>query len=339
MVMMAVFLVLAFLASLILTGWFRHYAIATRLLDIPNARSSHHQPTPRGGGLAVVCVFLFSVPVFFLMGLMTSGELCAFLGSGALVAVVGFMDDRRHIPAPLRLAAHFLAAAWGLFWLGGMPALPMINLVQVPGMGSVLGLFYLVWLLNLYNFMDGIDGLAGIEAISVCAGGGLLYWLAGNNAHYWPLAILAMAVAGFLCWNFPPAKIFMGDAGSGFLGLVLGLFSIQAAWSAPQFFWSWLILLGVFIVDATWTLLHRLLGGEKFYEAHRSHAYQRAARRFGAHKPVSLAVVMINLFWLLPVALWVGKGGLNGLLGLLLAYCPLFILALIFKAGSKEVSE
>ncbi|MDD5126464.1 MAG: glycosyl transferase, partial [Methylovulum sp.] len=151
--------------------------------------------------------------------------------------------------------------------------------------------------------------------------------------------LLAMAVAGFLCWNFPPAKIFLGDGGSGFLGIVLGIFSLQAAWCSPQFFWSWLILLGVFIVDATWTLLHRLYQGEKVYQAHRSHAYQKAARRYGAHKPVSLAVAMINVFWLLPMALWVGMGGINGLFGMLLSYVPLFILAVIFKAGAKEVAE
>lgn len=137
-------------------------------------------------------------------------------------------------------------------------------------------------------------------------------------------------------WNFPPAKIFMGDAGSGFLGLVLGLFSIQAAWIKPQFFWSWLILLGVFIVDASWTLARRFLRGEKVYEAHRSHGYQFASRHFGAHKPVSLGIAAINVVWLLPIALWVGLGNLEGLTGLILAYSPLILLAIQFKAGAKE---
>jgi len=145
-----------------------------------------------------------------------------------------------------------------------------------------------------------------------------------------------MAVAGFLLWNFPPAKIFMGDAGSGFLGITLGLFSIQAAHIAPQFFYSWLILLGVFIVDATWTLIRRFLRGEKVYEAHRSHAYQFASRQYLSHKTVTLAVAAINTCWLLPIALWVGLGNLNGLLGLMIAYLPLWLLAVHFKAGLAE---
>lgn len=100
--------------------------------------------------------------------------------------------------------------------------------------------------------------------------------------------------------------------------------------------WSWLILLGVFTVDATWTLFRRLLRGDKVYEAHRSHAYQYASRRFGNHLPVTLAVLGINLLWLLPIALWVGLGGLDGLLGLLVAYLPLVVLAVKFKAGERE---
>ncbi|MGZ8226134.1 MAG: glycosyl transferase, partial [Methylococcaceae bacterium] len=108
--------------------------------------------------------------------------------------------------------------------------------------------------------------------------------------------------------------------------------------AVPQFFWSWLILLGVFIVDATWTLLRRCGQGEKIYEAHRSHAYQYASRYYGAHKPITLAVGAINICWLTPVALWVGLGSLNGLLGLCLAYLPLVLLAVHFKAGVKEIA-
>ena len=131
----------------------------------------------------------------------------------------------------------------------------------------------------------------------------------------------------------------MGDAGSGFLGIVLGVLSLQAGWIAPELFWGWVILLGVFVVDATWTLLRRLLRGERVYEAHRSHAYQYASREFGRHLPVTLAVGAINLAWLLPIAAWVGLGGLDGLLGVAIAYAPLVGLALRFRAGEPEVRE
>ena len=135
--------------------------------------------------------------------------------------------------------------------------------------------FYLVWLLNLYNFMDGIDGLASLQAIFVCVGGALLYWLNGQLTQAL-LPFIASFLPCFLdsCSGIFHRKIFMGDAGSGFLGIVLGILSIHAMWMNTNFFWAWLVLLGVFIVDATYTPIRRLLRGDKVYEAHRSHAYQ-----------------------------------------------------------------
>lgn len=323
--------------SLFLTGVLRRYALARSLMDIPNGRSSHSVPTPRGGGVAIVLSFLAALPLLASVGVLAWPVMWALLGAGGWVAVVGFLDDHGHIAARWRLLAHFIGAGWALGWLGGLPPLVIFGFdLDLGWLGYALAAFYLVWLLNLYNFMDGIDGIASVEAICVCLGGALLYLLLGEGgAALAPLA-LALAVAGFLFWNFPPARIFMGDAGSGFLGIALGVLSLQAAWVAPQLLWSWLILLGVFIVDATWTLFRRLLRGDKVYEAHRSHAYQYASREFGKHLPVTLAVAGLNLFWLLPIALWVGLGGLDGALGLLVAYLPLVWLAVRFKAGQRE---
>ncbi|AZF52042.1 Undecaprenyl-phosphate alpha-N-acetylglucosaminyl 1-phosphate transferase [Pseudomonas sp. R4-34-07] len=257
-----------------------------------------------------------------------------------MVALVGFMDDHGHIAARWRLLGHFIASGWALFWLGGLPQISVLGLeVNLLWFGQFVAILYLVWMLNLYNFMDGIDGIASIEAISVCLGACLLYWLAGFEGLIWLPMLLAAAVAGFLFWNFPPARIFMGDAGSGFLGITLGVLSIQAAWSSSQLLWAWLILLGVFVVDATFTLIRRLVRGDKVYEAHRSHAYQFASRRFGRHLPVTLAVAGINLFWLLPLSLCVVYLGLDGAVGLIVAYVPLIGLALKFNAGALERRE
>lgn len=328
--------------SLLMTGALRRYALARSLMDIPNARSSHSVPTPRGGGVAIVVSFLLAVPLIANMGLVAWSLAWALLGAGTGIAVLGFLDDHGHIAARWRLLGHFMAAAWALFWLGGLPSLSVFGFnVALGWLGHGLAVVYLVWLLNLYNFMDGIDGIASVEAICVCVGGALLYVLLGFTGSLQPATwlmpmLLAVAVAGFLLWNFPPARIFMGDAGSGFLGITLGVLSLQAAWIAPQLFWSWLILLGVFIVDATYTLLRRLLRGDKVYEAHRSHAYQYASRQFSRHLPVTLVVGAINLLWLLPIALWVGCGGMDGLLGLLISYAPLSYLAFKFKAGALE---
>ena len=232
---------------------------------------------------------------------------------------------------------HFAAAAWALFWIGGLAPVAFGGVTIALGlMGAALTLVYLVWMLNLYNFMDGIDGLASAEAICVCLGSCLIYGLTGHIELMWVALILSAAVGGFLCWNFPPARIFMGDAGSGFLGLVLGVMSLASAWVSTALLWSWLILLGVFVVDATWTLIRRMFNGDKVYEAHRSHAYQYASRRYGSHKKVVLAVIFINVLWLFPVAVAVGKGIIPGVQGTIIAYLPLMFLALVFRAGVRE---
>lgn len=325
------------LASLWLTWVLRRYALARSLMDIPNGRSSHTVPTPRGGGVAIVLSFLLTLPFLAFTVEVPLPVVWALTGAGGLIAVVGFLDDHGHIAARWRLLAHFLAAGWALLWLGGLPAIKLFGAdISLGWLGHALAAFYLVWLLNLYNFMDGIDGIASVEAICTCLGACLIYWLTGNEHLIWSPLLLAMAVLGFLYWNFPPARIFMGDAGSGFLGIILGVLSLQAAWSSPQFLWVWLILLGVFIVDATFTLIRRLVRGDKVYEAHRSHGYQFASRQFGRHLPVTLAVVFINLFWLLPIALGVGLFGLDGIIGVALAYLPLIFLALRFHAGELE---
>ena len=328
---------LAVFASLLLTWLLRRYALAKSLMDIPNARSSHSVPTPRGGGVAIVVTFLALLPLLGWTGWLGWPSVIGLFGGGAWVAIVGFLDDHGHIAARWRLLAHFIGAGWVLAWLPALPQLALAGYNLDLGLvGYGLAALMLVWLLNLYNFMDGIDGIASIEAITVCVGGALLYALIGIPMLAAAPLLLAACVGGFLVWNFPPARIFMGDAGSGFLGLILGGMTLQAAWATPQLLWSWLILLGVFIVDATFTLLRRLLRGDRVYEAHRSHAYQYASRHYGAHLPVTLAVLAINVLWLLPWACIVALGYVDGLLALLISWLPLVLLAVRFNAGQLE---
>jgi Fuc2NAc and GlcNAc transferase len=321
------------------TGALRKYALARSLIDVPNARSSHSVPTPRGGGVAIVLSFLIALPVLAWTDAVAWPVALALLGAGGWIAIIGFLDDHGHIAARWRLLAHFGGAIWALFWIGGMAPISLFGLeFNLGWFGYVIGAFYLVWMLNLYNFMDGIDGLASIEAICACLGACLVYWIAGHTSLAIAPLVLAMAVLGFLVWNFPPAKIFMGDAGSGFLGIVLAVMSLYAAWTNPLFLWAWLILLGVFIVDATFTLIRRLLRGDKVYEAHRSHGYQYASRKYGSHRAVTLAITAINLLWLVPVAILVVMQYLDGVAGLVLAYVPLVLLAFKYHAGELEVA-
>ena len=288
--------------------------------------------------MAIVVTFLAALAVLAATGLIQPAFAAALGGAGFLVALVGFLDDHRHVDARWRLLTHFCAAAWAIAWLGGLPPLDLWSApVSLGWPGHILAAVYLVWLLNLYNFMDGIDGIAGLEAVTVGLSATALYYSNAPGDPAWTLpALLALATLGFLLWNWPPAKIFMGDVGSGFLGMMFGIMSIQAAWLGAQWLPIWLILLAVFIVDATVTLMRRLHRRERLHEAHRSHAYQYAARRAGTHRPVTLAVGAINVFWLLPLACLVNLGWIGPVAGMTAAYAPLVLLAIRCKAGANE---
>ena len=228
---------MACVVSWALTGLLRRYALARSLVDIPNERSSHSVPTPRGGGVAIVLTFMIALLALMSFSAFSNTLFLALFGAGVVVAVVGFLDDHGHIPSCWRLLSHFVGATWTLYWLGGLPSLPLFGVILDLGwLGHLVAAVYLVWMLNLYNFMDGIDGIAGIEAVTVCLGMVVLYLLSSVEDFILvtPMLLMAAAVLGFLFWNFPKAKIFMGDAGSGFVGMVLGVLSIQAAWLAAE---------------------------------------------------------------------------------------------------------
>jgi Fuc2NAc and GlcNAc transferase len=331
-----VVLLFALPVSFVLTWFVRRYAVSRQLVDVPNVRSSHTVPTPRGGGMAIVATFLVGISVLWSADLVSSLVAVTLVGAGGLIALIGFLDDHYHLSRRWRLAVHSLAAVWIVWALGGIP---VMESVHVPTwLLNLAGGFFLVWLINLYNFMDGIDGIASLEAVTVCFAAVLFYLTVAPGGTAWLVpAVLLASVAGFLFWNLPPARIFMGDAGSGFLGVTLGALSIQAGAIDSKLFWAWMIMLGVFVVDASVTLIRRMgVGAGVYLEPHRSHAYQHAARRLGRHAPVCVAVIAINLFWLLPLAALVATGRLDAFLGLLIAYVPLVALAYRLGAGTRE---
>jgi len=329
-------LVAAAISSFGITALLRRYALKRGVIDIPNARSSHAVPMPRGGGMAIVVTFICFMTLIWHRDHSQLGLLIALAGAGGWVAIVGFLDDHRHIPATWRLVAHLLGGLWALYWLSDVPAI-----AGLPGwVGGVLACLYIVGFLNFYNFMDGIDGMAAIEAITTCIGAASIYLFSIPDGSHWLVpALLLAATLGFLFWNYPRARIFMGDGGSGFLGLTFAVLSIEAGLLEPTIFWAWLILLGIFVVDASLTLCRRLLRGDRIYEAHRTHAYQHACRRFHSHAKVSTTVALINLAWLWPIAFAVGTGAVPGPIGLTVAYVPLIVLALAFDAGAMEVRD
>lgn len=285
------------------TGWVRRQALARNWMDLPTARSSHNSPTPRGGGLAIVIATTAGFVAMRVMDVMEPRLLVALLGGGLAVAWIGFRDDRKPVRPALRLTVHLAAAAWALAWLGGVPPLQFGERVVDLGVaGYALGVLAIGWVVNLFNFMDGVDGLAASEAAFIGVAGAVLSGYSGTADPAAAGVVFAAGCLGFLAWNWPPARIFMGDVGSGFLGYVLAVLALAAMSHSPVALFAWLVLGAVFFVDATVTLVRRLLRGERVHEAHRTHAYQWLSRRWGSHRSVTVSVILFNCVVLLPVA-------------------------------------
>ena len=311
---------LAFFGSLLGCWLYLRLARRWQILDRPNERSSHSAPTPHGAGAPLLLSFALAVLVAAPMVAGWQSGFLVLLALALFLMVLGVLDDLRGLSVFFRFACYgicCLLAAW----------------LILPGSGNANGLallivsaFCLLWSLNLYNFMDGIDGIAAIQCFLACAGAGLLAFFGSGDQQYALFCLLlALAHLGFLVWNWPPARLFMGDAGSiptGFLlaglavlGEVLGV--LPAA--------CWLILLAVFITDASWTLCWRLWDGQRIFDAHRLHAYQRLSRYWQSHLAVDFGVVAINACWLFPLA-WAAQANPQWQPFLvILAYLPLVL--------------
>ena len=226
-----------FAASLFLTYVLRRGLAGRGVLDIPNTRSSHSTPIPRGGGLSIVVTFLLTILMPARYGLVAPDISEALLGGGLLLAGVGLLDDQFSLSVGLRCLFHFAAAGWAVWRLHGMISLHLGWTTWEWGwFGHLLAVVGLVWMINLYNFMDGIDGLACSEAVCVCVLGSLLLAGQGNFNLAQVALMLACACAGFLVWNWPPATVFLGDVGSSFLGFVLGVLIIASSKQQPAIY-------------------------------------------------------------------------------------------------------
>ena len=277
------------------------------LLDLPNDRSSHTTPTPRGGGIALIGAVLLAWIVWFLVGRVSPAVLGVCAGTG-LLATVCWIDDLRGLSPATRLAAQAAAVAIGLYFLPDIG-----NQLQTwVGRGvyfAAIGLLW-IWWVNAFNFMDGIDGLAGSEAAAV--GGGLVLFSSLGSGVDPAMALLAAAILGaaigFLIWNWSPARIFLGDVGSAPLGFLTGFLLVDLALRGP---WKVALILPLyFLADATLTLLRRLWRGERIWEAHRQHFYQRAVRRGLSHAAVVRRVIAADL--LLIGCAWAAGNGFGG---------------------------
>ena len=287
---------LVFVVTLVLCLCLMYSDLSRGSLDYPNARSLHKRPVPRMGGVAVLGGIFAGMSIILLGSANRSMQISGLVLAGLIpLALVSFQDDRVGILARWRILVHLLAAVSllvadlvpGLLVFPGL-ALPLPAWIAIP-----LVLLFVVWMINLYNFMDGMDGFASGMAV---IGFSTLAWLGWADARFATFClIVAAASAGFLVHNFPPARIFLGDTGSTALGFLAAAFSLWGAKDGLFPFWVALLVFSPFIVDATVTLLRRLLRGEKVWEAHRSHYYQRLVLLGWGHRRTVLAEYALML--------------------------------------------
>ena len=324
--------------SAVLTGVVRRVALSSGLVDVPNSRSSHTQSTARGGGLAVVITTAAGFLALRAAGFLPTDLFLGLTIGGCAMALIGFLDDVYSVRPSVRLLVHFLVALGALHTLGGLPTMLLgERLVHLQTAGYVIGALGIVWVVNLFNFMDGIDGIAASETIFICVVGTLLTPVMAGSALAGSAAfVVAAACGGFLLWNWPPARIFLGDVGSGYLGYLIAGLAVAAGRDNPVALWIWLILGGAFLVDATVTLVRRSLRGERFHEAHRSHAYQHLARRWGSHRRVTLTFLTINLVWLLPWSVLALEFPRYAIVSVFAALGPLALVAVLVGSGRRE---
>jgi UDP-N-acetylmuramyl pentapeptide phosphotransferase/UDP-N-acetylglucosamine-1-phosphate transferase len=309
-------------------GMVRRGLIRFRVFDLPNQRSSHATPTPRGGGLAILPLLLLAWAGTGLVLMPWSSDLWALPAGAVILVLISLVDDLKGLPMTLRLVVQAGAVSLGLIAL--QDSGPVFQGWLPPVLDRLLAALAWLWFINLFNFMDGIDGLAGVEAVSIGTGLGLAAWFLGLPWLMITLPwLLVAAVGGFLPWNWAPAKIFLGEVGSVPLGYLLGwlllLFASQGFW-APA-----LILPLYFLADASLTLARRALRHPRPWEPHREHAYQRAVQGGWSHAQVVRRVMLCNLI-LIALAWWAVTGHpWRALLGSFLAVA-LLLTVLEFKA-------
>src|SRR3989344_3972792 len=283
--------VAAFLISLLLTQRFCDPASRFHILDQPNDRSLHTQPTPRSGGLAILAaVYACGATAIYWLGQPGDAFYGWMGGTGAIVAAISYLDGRYPLPSAFRIIGHILAAT--LITFGGFA----ISHMELPGLvlslpywiGVIVTLLFVVWMLNLYNFMDGMDGFAGGMTVFGFSAFAVLGLSAGSTLFSVLSLIVAAAAMGFLVFNFPPARIFMGDTGSSTLGFLAASMSLWAVHERIFPFWAAILVFSPFIVDATITLLRRLLQGGEVWRAHKTHYYQQLVQTGWGHRKTVL---------------------------------------------------
>lgn len=280
--------IILLLISFLLTYFIKNFMIKKSLVASVNERSSHTVPTPHGGGIAIAITWFIGLFYLYFSAQIETNFFYALL-FGVLISIVSFFDDIYELSPKVRLIIQAIVAIGGLYFLGGFETLTFgIFDIQNSIFTNIFAFFMIIWFINLYNFLDGINGYAGSEAVFLAVAGFILF---GGGNHF---LVLAVAVLGFLYWNWNKAKIFMGDVGSTLLGYNVAIFTIYYANQEPNNFWIWIILFGVYWFDATLTLIRRKLNKERLSQAHKKHAYQRLIQAGWSHYKVTNYSIGLN---------------------------------------------
>ncbi len=307
-----------------------------KIIDLPNYRSSHKLPTIRGGGVIIAIVSQLTIVFLYKLKILPPNIAFAY-SCGFMLAILGFIDDLINLSIKIRLFFQCIISCIAIFFVLPTPIrLPIsihyISQTSINDLNNlfnfITSLFLLIWSINLFNFMDGTDGLAGVEATFVVFLGGILVYLATKSISFSGyLWLISFIILGFLKFNWPPAKVFMGDVGSYFLGFFIGISSLISHYIYKVSLCYWLILYAVFLVDATLTLIKRMIYEKEWYKSHRQHAYQKMQNLGWQHKKILYGLIIINsllgciaLFAFYKKLIWINNIIVYLLLGTLYLY-------------------
>ena len=317
-------LLLTFLLTIIVLRIYNSFAIKQSIIANPNFRNLHQNPTPRGGGIVFSTVFLIAIFVLWCSSSISADLMLAIFFGGMIAAYFGFIDDVIEVGAQAKLFVQCMLAAWVLLCFGGIP---LMDIPWTPYfIDLVISWFAMVWLMNAYNFMDGSDGMAASGAIFFCLAAIVsLSLVSGDVTLITIFGLLAVSCIGFLLSNWPPARIFMGDSGSLFLGYFFCALIAKTVTGGEMSLWTWLIMLAYFLGDTTTTSTLRIFLVKPWYGVHRSHAYQNLVRINQNHLKVLSGILFFHFLWLFPLVIWSVLTPKYAPLAFLFAYTPVVL--------------
>ena len=304
--------IILLILSFALTYFIKNYYIKNALLDKINERSSHTTPTPHGGGVALALSWFLGLLYLYYTNNIEPMLFYALM-LGLVISIISFFDDIYELSQTIRLTVQSGVAIIILIILGRFNVLEF-GLFSISNqiITTILTFFLILWFINLYNFLDGINGYAGSEAVFLAIAGFVIF----GGSHF---LVLAVAVMGFLFWNFNKAKIFMGDVGSTLLGYNIAIFTIYYTNIEPSNLWIWVILFSLFWFDATFTLIRRKLNGEKVSQAHKKHFFQRLNQSGWSHFKVTNYSILLNII-LFCILYFIPNIAISFILSIILLY-------------------